>query len=257
MSSNAAKQPGASLGGYWHESMRPLTSLVFVTPMLLFYEIGVLWLGPQAVRNAADVWLRQLLDAIGFGQYFLLPVLACGALLAWHHTMHRPWRWSWTVLYGMLFESLVFGFLLVVVATWQSRLLAASLPASAADAGAADSLWATLVAYVGAGIYEEVLFRLLLLPAVWGLFRLSGCTNRIALVSAVIVTSLIFSAAHYQIDLILAGRRVTTSFGEPFAWPSFSFRFLAGAAFSSLFLMRGFGITVGAHAMYDLFTLIV
>jgi membrane protease YdiL (CAAX protease family) len=157
----------------------------------------------------------------------------------------------------MLLESLVFGFLLVVIAGWQSRLLSAAIPACSADGSAASDVVTTMVAYVGAGIYEEALFRLMLLPAVWGLLRGCGCTNRVSIVVAVIVTSLVFSAAHYQIDMVLAGHRVTTSFGEPFAWSSFLFRSLAGATFSSLFLLRGFGVTAGAHAMYDLFTLVV
>jgi membrane protease YdiL (CAAX protease family) len=257
MSASAEKDVETIASRYWHESTRPLTSLLFIAPMLLFYEIGVLCLGPQAIRNAADVWLRQLLDTIGFGQYFLLPVLACGALVAWHHTLHQPWRFSWAVLYGMLFESLVFGFLLVVIAGWQSRLMTASISACSANGGGASSPLATMVAYVGAGIYEEVLFRLMLLPAAWGLMRVFGFSNRTSIVSAVIVTSLIFSAAHYQIDLIIASHRVTTTFGEKFSLSSFIFRFLAGVAFSSLFLLRGFGVTVGSHAMYDLFTLLV
>ena len=65
-------------GDYWQQSRRPLTSLAFVTPLLIIYEAGVLWLGPQAMRNGADVWLRQLLDLLGFSQYFLLPVLTLG-----------------------------------------------------------------------------------------------------------------------------------------------------------------------------------
>ena len=250
------KGAGQAQKGYWYESTRPLTSLVFILPMLLFYECGVLLLGPQAVRNAADVWLRQLLDLIGFGQYFLLPILACGSLLAWHHTARKTWKLNWTVLYGMAFESLVFGFLLVLIAGWQSRLLSASIVPCSASSQTTEQISATLVAYVGAGIYEEVLFRLMLLPAAWGFFRLCGLSTRASIVTAVIVTSLIFSAAHYQIDMIVANHRFTTTFGEPFDWFSFLFRFIAGVAFSTLFLLRGFGITAGTHAMYDLMTLL-
>jgi len=275
----------SSQSTYWHESSRPLTSLIFILPMLVFYEGGVLILGPQAIRNGADVWLRQLLDLMGLGQYFMLPVLACGLLLAWHHMVRKPWRLNWTVLYGMLFESLVFGFLLVVIAGWQSRLLATSIAmgpgenavGTPSDAGgvsrlssattgdayspgatgdSARRLTATLVAYVGAGIYEEVLFRLMLLPAVWGLLRLCTFSTRSSMVTAVIVTSLIFSGAHYQFDLIIGTFHWTTAFGEPFSWFSFLFRFIAGVTFSTLFLVRGFGITAGSHAMYDLFTLL-
>src|SRR5262245_22299143 len=53
-------------GDYWQQSRRPLVSLAFVVPLLLIYEAGILWLGPQAMRNGADVWLRQLLDLLGF-----------------------------------------------------------------------------------------------------------------------------------------------------------------------------------------------
>ena len=57
---------GTFRGDYWQQSRRPLASLAFVTPLLAIYEFGVLWLGPQAMRNGADVWLRQWLDEIGF-----------------------------------------------------------------------------------------------------------------------------------------------------------------------------------------------
>jgi membrane protease YdiL (CAAX protease family) len=256
MAASTDKSPSHAKAGYWHESARPLASLVFVAPMLVGYEAGVWLLGPQAIRNAADVWLRHSLDWLGFGQYCLLPLLACGLLLGWHHVLRQPWRLNWSVLYGMLLESLVFGFLLVLIAEWHTRLLAPQVPALAAQAEGASDLPATLVAYVGAGIYEEVLFRLMLLPAVWGLLRLAGLSTRTSLISAVVATSLIFSAAHYRLDFLLAGHRFTVQ-GEVFAWSSFSFRFLAGTAFSALFLFRGFGVTAGAHAIYDLFTLLI
>lgn len=241
---------------YWHDARRPLASLVFVTPFLIFYEVGVLLLGPQAVRNAADVWLRALLDACGFGSYFLLPVLTCATLLGWHHATQQPWRVRTQVLYGMLVESLLFGFLLLLIAGWQYSILRTLLPLRAGGTGPAASLFAVMVGYVGAGIYEELLFRLLLLPAVIGCYRLIGMSPRLSLVAAILTTSLLFSAAHYQFELVIVGRTFRTVWGEPFDWASFVFRFLAGLMFSLLFLYRGFGIAVGSHALYDLFTLL-
>jgi membrane protease YdiL (CAAX protease family) len=257
MPTKSGKAGGSAKSGYWHESARPLESLVFVTPMLLFYEVGVLLLGPQAIRNAADVWLRQLLDLLGFGQYFLLPILTCGLLLGWHHVTRQSWRLNWNALYGMLFESIVFGLFLVLIAGWQGRFFAASSAVCAVSESGGSGVFGTLVAYVGAGIYEEVLFRLMLLPGVWGLLRLAGLSTRASMATAVVVTSLVFSAAHYQFDFTFAGYHFTTAYGEAFAWSSFCFRFLAGVAFSLLFLLRGFGVTAGAHAMYDLLTLLI
>lgn len=244
--------------GYWYESARPLASLAFAVPLLLAYEIGVLVLGPQAIRNAADVWMRRILDLLGFTQYFLLPIVTCGLLLAWHHLGRQPWRFRWSVLYGMLLESLVFGFVLVLIAGWQSRLFAGGQPACAAgEADSGGTLTATVVAYLGAGIYEEVLFRLMLLPAAaWGC-RLAGLSWRASWLTAAVATSLLFAVAHYHWDVTLWGRHFRMSQGEAFAWSSFSFRVLAGVTFSALLLFRGFGVTAGTHAAYDLFTLLV
>lgn len=255
MSSKKEPASAALTVDYWQEATRPLTSLVFVAPLLLFYELGVLMLGHRAIRNAADVWMRELLDRLGFGQYFLLPLLTCAALLAWHHATHQPWRLRGRVLYGMLIESLLFGLLLLLLAGWQGSLLNAVLPAASAEATARGSLWAVMVGYVGAGIYEELLFRLLLLPVVLAGYRLTGLSPRLSVVAAVVTVSLLFSAAHYQFDVVLAGHHFRMPFGETFAWFSFVFRFLAGVFFSLLFWYRGFGIAVGTHAMYDMFTL--
>jgi len=157
-------------------------------------------------------------------------------------------------MYGMLLESLVFGFLLVLIARW--RLFSASITPCASDAGGAGDVLGLAVGYVGAGIYEELLFRLMLLSAALGLLRLCGFPRRYAVVTGVIATSLLFSAAHYQFDLTFAGYHFATAYGDAFRWPSFFFRFLAGVFFSLLFLFRGFGVAVGSHAMYDLFTLL-
>ena len=229
---------------YWHESRRPLTSLIFVLPLLVLYEGGVLLLGPAAVRNGADVWLRTLLDRLGFGQYFLLPVLTIGVLLAWHHTRREPWQVRPRVLLRMLLESLALGLVLLVIAHLQgARLMRweTSAPLVALEHHAGQWL-GRLVSYFGAGIYEEVLFRLLMLPGIAGLVALCGGTPRMRIVGAVLLTSLLFSWAHY-----------VGAHGETFLWFTFTFRFLAGVFFAMLFVYRGFGIAAGTHALYDIF----
>ena len=107
---------------YCQESRRSLISLVFVAPLLVIYEVGVLLPGSPPIRNGADVWLRQLLQFVGFGQYLLLPLLTCGILLGWHHLSQESWRIRWSVLWGMLLESLLFAVLLIVLANVQHAL---------------------------------------------------------------------------------------------------------------------------------------
>lgn len=235
---------------YWLESTRPLVSLVFVAPMLAAYEGGLLVLGPHAMRNGADMWLRRLLEWIGFGQYFLLPLLTCAILLAWHHVKREPWRLGWGVLSGMLLESTVLGLMLLALAYVQGFVLARmpSDPACVMEVVVSGRL----VAFFGAGIYEELLFRALLLPAVAIAARAVGASRVTSAATAVIVTSLLFAAAHYRVDLMIGSYHLATSIGEPFVWTTFVFRFLAGVFFSLVFLHRGFGIAVGTHAFYDI-----
>ena len=220
--------------------------MLFMLPMLLCYEGGLLILGPQAMQNGADAWLRRFLELIGFGQYLLLPVLTCGLLLAWHHLRHERWRFSWTVFYGMLLECIVLGFLLLLLARLQGRLLSSISSTSISTLEISETVKSNMgqiFGYFGAGIYEELLFRLMLMPLIAGLLKLTHLSNRNCWICATLVSSLLFSAAHYQLF---------TSAGDAFDITSFLFRFLAGVFFAVLFIFRGFGIAAGSHAFYDI-----
>lgn len=232
---------------YWTESRRPLTSLVFIAPLLVIYEGGILALGPVAVRNGVDVWLRYLLEGVGFGQYFLLPGLTVCILLAWHHMSRQPWRLSGTTLYGMAVESVALAVCLRLI--WEAQVaVAQALAASWGTCGASStatlsiaSFSQKLIVYLGAGIYEELLFRLILLSGMVGLLQWMGTGRKVGTVVAAILISLGFAAAHY-----------VGPYGEAWDGFSFLFRFLAGIFFSVLFLLRGFGIAAGTHAGYDI-----
>jgi membrane protease YdiL (CAAX protease family) len=219
--------------------------------MLVVYEGGVLLLGPDALRNGADVWLRRLLDMAGFGQYFLLPILTCAILLAWHHTSRQRWRVRSTVIARMALESMVFGLVLLGMAQLQAALFSSLRAAAVCSTDAATPHFrsdaARLVGYCGAGIYEELLFRLMLLPASAAGLRLAGASHRLSIVLAVALTSALFSAAHYNIF---------TCSGSAFDWFSFVFRCVAGVSFSLLFLFRGFGVAAGSHALYDVYAIL-
>lgn len=242
------------LRAYWTESARPLNGLVFVAPMLVAYELGVIALGPRALRNGADVWLRSLLDHAGLGQYFLLPLLTCGVLLAWHHLRHDQWRCDSLTLLGMAFESAGLALLLLGAAQLVSQWLPP--PVQAAGLGPSRSaVLGRLVGYLGAGIYEELLFRLLLLPMVARALQGTGFDRRASLLWAIGLTSLVFAAAHYEFRTVLFGHSFSYR-GELFDPLTFAFRWLAGVFFSLLFVHRGFGIAAGAHALYDIFLVV-
>jgi membrane protease YdiL (CAAX protease family) len=246
-SANQQKTTPAFRGDYWQQSRRPLASLAFVTPLLVCYEVGVLCLGPQAMRNGADIWLRQLLDLLGFSQYFLLPLTTVAVLAGWHYLTRDPWRLSPSTLYTKLAECAILALALVVVARVQANVLSlvTSQPppavVHASLGGMLENIFRRFVGFMGAGIYEELLFRLMLLPAVAWLLRLCGCAPAWSLAGGAVITSLVFAGAHHLGTL-----------GEPFQWYAFLFRTIAGLFFAALFIYRGFGIAAGTHAAYDM-----
>ncbi|MEO7965202.1 MAG: CPBP family glutamic-type intramembrane protease, partial [Gemmatimonadaceae bacterium] len=104
-----------------------------------------------------------------------------------------------------------------------------------------------LMISLGAGLYEELLFRVLLVSAlVWLAKKILGWGPVAAGLFATMAGALIFSAFHY-----------VGPFGDKLELGSFVFRAIAALAFSALYLVRGFGITAWTHALYDVMLLVV
>lgn len=100
--------------------------------------------------------------------------------------------------------------------------------------------WSRLVSYLGAGLYEEWMFRLAAIPLLVAVLLWTKIPATAAVALAIFLSSLGFSAAHY-----------VGQFADPFTWSSFLFRFAAGVYFSLLYQSRGYGIAAGSHALYD------
>ncbi len=237
---------------YQLETRRPIVCLVFVAPLLLLYELGILLLGNQAIRNGLDEMFRFQMHRLGAGELIILPLLTIAVLLVWHHWKKDRWQIRPAVLAGMLLESVFLGFILLWAAKAQSALLGEAATSEAitlsARISAANSVewWSTTVSYLGAGIYEELVFRLLvLLPVIALGKRFCGEKKVYLVVSVVFVSSLFFALLHYQ---------GLNPAGAPFDWPSFTIRVAASMFFCLVFVTRGFGIAVGTHAAYDVLT---
>ena len=228
--------------GYWPRARRPLSCLAFVLPLIIIYEVGVSTAG-VAGRTGADAWVREAMARVGLTDRWLPPLALVGGLLAWQAIARKPWGVSPRCLLGMLAESLVYGIGLIGLGELADRGFdrIEGLKGPLSPVLSADTRVASLVGYVGAGVYEEALFRLALIPSIYGLARLMQAPRLLASTLAVTASALLFSAAHH------AGAP-----GEAFTWFAFSFRWLAGVYFAWVFLARGFGVAVGTHAAYDI-----
>jgi membrane protease YdiL (CAAX protease family) len=106
------------------------------------------------------------------------------------------------------------------------------------------SLASRLTLAVGAGIYEELVFRLiavsLLHLIVTDLFK-GGDVAGAAI--AVIGSAALFAAHHYW--------PASRSFAFPASMPEATFYFAAGLYFAAIFHFRGFGVVAGVHIAYD------
>ena len=233
---------------YWTAARTPRYSVTFALPLLALYELWAA-LSPAAatggVRNGADVLLKSGFYAVAGPEGPIVAGAVALAACAWLVVRDARGRSVEPRVFGlMLAESLLFAASFGIVVGTATAGLLGSLTGLAAAAGApvgALALPTQLMLSLGAGLYEELLFRVLLVSALaYAARRGLGWGPRGAGALAVGVSALAFSAFHY-----------VGAYGDPFTIQSFTFRALAGLAFSALYLVRGFGITAWTHALYD------
>lgn len=236
------------LKSYWQLTRAPRYSLAFAFPLLLAYEILAFLLsgdGIAGVRNGADVLLKSLFVTFG-GRGGLIAfgvlLVGAGAVFVWRD-VRKLGLPQWRVLLGMAGESVGYALVFGTVAAALTGLLLEGITGLSLTQLARFDLPTQLMISLGAGLYEELLFRVLLVSGLALLGRaVFGWSSLWAGIFAVVVGALIFSWFHY-----------IGPYGDAFALGSFTFRAIAGVLFSALYLLRGFGITAWTHALYDVF----
>jgi hypothetical protein len=212
-------EPGPAVGRGGLEA-----SLVMIAPLMFAYAIGVLFAGRV---NGADVVTRALYGAIGRTSYLLVYASAAVVFLLW---LRRGRRWGTLrleIVAPVVLEAAIYAFTLgTVISLVLDRLLGLGLDGT------------SLVSALGAGVHEELVFRLGLCGALAATLRGTG---KLGVAVAFVVSSVVFSAAHH-----------VGTHGEAFTMHAFVFRSLAGMSFAAILWFRSFAHAVYAHTLYDL-----
>lgn len=227
-------------------------------PLLVLYEIGsVVFLAGPAL-GAETIGARGILGsffhAFGVASLHLPPIALMVVLLTWHTMLRDPWKVRPGVLAGMAAESLLWAvplLVLGVVLAARSQGAGPATPSAVAmtqNAALAELSWqARLTVSIGAGIYEELLFRLILIGAAHVVVvDIMKFHSNAGYVVGAMLSAVLFALSH---DLAAPGGGVDLRL--------LAFYVAAGLYFATVFIWRGFGIVVAAHAMYDAIALLV
>jgi len=223
---------------YFRKSSSPLYSFIITLPIFLTYELGIFWMRNiefNYIQNGADVLIEQAILRLGFDVIYVSSIIFLFVLLIIiyyqkHHfnslSISRPY------LGAMFLESIVYAIILFFL---MGNLYLMDV--------STNDLYCNIILSLGAGIYEELIFRVLLIyifyQSIKFLFRLSKFSTNFY---AVIFSAILFSLFHF------IG-------AESFNQEAFAVRFIAGIFLAFLYVQRGFGITAITHSFYDIFVI--
>ncbi len=231
-------------------------SFLMALPLVFGYEI-CLAVTRTDMRISAETWIKRiLLSTWGHWGFFIGLIFVAILIFLKEREEDYPFCPSYFAI--MIGESLCWVPVFAVSVgylTFRSLELgmlpgmpnfSAAAAASGSEAVQQSEIWTRIGIALGAGVYEEFVFRVLLVGGLVWLGRKIFPEERMAVnFSAMILGAVVFSLVHYLGPL-----------GDRFTLGSFIFRFFAGLLLNLLFLTRGFGIAAWTHAFYDIMVLL-
>ncbi len=256
--------------GYFARTARSVYALVFLLPFIVLYEILVLKINPQILSDpsshvrggvVAFVWIQNFLTYIGLdgkSSWLFAPLVIIITLIILQATSRKSWKIVWVDFVAMTAECVTIALPLIVLAmvlnrpSQQGKQLAALLPELASRYGG-HSFSLDIITGIGAGIYEELIFRLVLICVFMFFFEtVLGVKKTNSILFSVLISAVLFSLHHHYV--FIQGHFARS---ELFALAPFMFRTIAGVYFAIIFVVRGYGVVAGTHIFYDVIATIL
>ena len=225
------------MNDYLTRSRNLSKSFLFILPLLVFYEIGIVLYG-SATKNTADIIVKKPFEI--FGNNATLAFNSLIIIISFFSIFYieKKNRLNCGIFIPMFLESAAYGFFLGYVTLFFAH---GYLPFDITNLYVQGFIKGIIIS-LGAGIYEEILFRMLLLSTLYFIIVKALRTNPIiGSLSSILICAFIFSIMHY-----------IGPTGDSYSISSFSFRLVAGIVLSAIFVFRGLGIAVYTHAIYDI-----
>ncbi len=215
-------------------------SLILTLPALAIYEIGIIILFRNSffeLRNSGEIMLRSFFDSLGLTHPLIgsasLLTLFIFVMVRGYKIEKKPGIQGNYIMY-MLLESMFWG-----VIVYTALQLFTQLPLQILSL---EEKISNINLAIGAGIFEELIFRLVLIGSILIILERGFSMKSIySIPIAIFLSAIVFAAFHL--------------FMEYYSFPIFSQRVFGGILLGTIYYIRGYGISVYAHIIYNFLVL--
>jgi hypothetical protein len=226
------------MSAFGHGDLR--TSLILVFPLFLAYQIGVMF---SPTINGVDFMTRVMYGAMGSDRdnYLALQLVLAVTFVLYVTAQRERGRFTFRGIVPLVAESALYAITLgTLIVLIMQKLLGLELAIRLGATGQA------IVISLGAGVHEELIFRLGAMAGGMAVLSRVGIDSRIAMLVALFGSAILFSGAHH-----------IGTHGDVLDTSVFTYRMLAGVAFGLIFYYRSLAHAVYAHFLYDVYVLVI
>ncbi len=224
---------------YFQYSKNILSSLLFIFPLIILYEFIAFFKFNNTdiiIRNTADTILRDFIRLFSDNVFLIQSIIILFFLISYYiynNKIKNSHTFNIKYFSFMYIEGFLYGLLLVYVLNGLNVF-------ARLDTFQYNDYIISFYLCLGAGIWEEILFRLIIFNLIMYLASYLSNNNFLPLLLSIFISSIIFSLFHY-----------IGTFSDTFSMYSFIIRFVGGVYLALIYYYRGIGIAMFSHFIYD------